>query len=116
MNHKKIIDIHNILTKENNIDVVLIQIGGWFEIIEESAYLLSTDFGLKIQDNGGLRPYNLVRFPVKSLNKYYSLLESTPYTYCFVEEIDRAADLVRREIRLTSNTDLVGMQFEHILK
>ena len=35
MEHKKIIDIKNYLFENFDIEIVIIQIGGWYEIIEE---------------------------------------------------------------------------------
>ncbi|PPR62575.1 MAG: hypothetical protein CFH08_01800 [Alphaproteobacteria bacterium MarineAlpha3_Bin7] len=116
MKHNRIIDIKDFLCENFSIEIVIIQIGGWFEVIEKCADIMNREFGLKIHDNAGLRSYRCLRFPLGSLDKYDDLLNELNYSYCFVLETDRGDKLVSRKVEISNNKEILGLEFDHKIK
>lgn len=111
MEHKKIIDIKNYLFENFDIEIVIIQIGGWYEIIEEGADIMNSEFGLKLIEEG--RPYRHVRFHFNGFNKYVDLINKLNYSYCFVLETDRKDNIVIRKVDISSDSEILELEFYH---
>ena len=94
----------------------MIQIGGWFEVMEECGKVLNTELGYKEHDGAGKRSYMMVRFPRRFIEKVQKTLEEKTYTFCFVTETHRDDSRVSREVTISSNKEIIGMKFEHELQ
>ena len=79
--------IKDSLKQDFKLDLVLIQIGYMFEVIEEDAIFLSDNFECQLQGGGKSVSYEITGFPVSGLDKYKQDLDSMNIEYCIVEQM-----------------------------
>jgi hypothetical protein len=112
--HTEIKDIKDYLYEICSIEVVIIQIGGWFETIEESADIINSEFNTKIHSGG--RSHRVARFPIGGIDKYNDHLDMSKFSYCFILETDRSEQQVSRKVEISSNKEILGIEFVHKIK
>lgn len=103
--------IKDILKGEFNLDLVLIQVGFYIEVIEEDADFFHKEFDFELHDAGGRRSYNVTGFPKQHLDKYLEILDERKIWYAVVEQIDVGEDGVTREVTYSPNRKALGLVF-----
>ena len=103
--------IKDILKGEFNLDLVLIQVGFYIEVIEEDADYFHKEFDFELHDAGGRRSYNVTGFPKQHLDKYLEILDERKIWYAVVEQIDVGEDRVTREVTYSPNRKALGLVF-----
>ena len=114
MRKKNIIkNIKDILKSEFGVELVIIQCGYFFEVIEEDAELFHRNFNFKLHHCGGCRPYQVTGFPKREwlLNKYLNILDERKINYAILEQIDVRDNYVTREVTHSSNSNVLGLVF-----
>tara|TARA_B100002051_G_C16287426_1_gene416439 strand:- start:111 stop:461 length:351 start_codon:yes stop_codon:yes gene_type:complete len=109
----KIKTIKDVLKSEFGLDLVIIQCGYYFEIIEEDAEFFNRSFRFKLHNCGGSRPYQVTGFPKNRwmLNKYKKLLSEKGINYAIVDQVDVQRNHVTREVTHSTNDDALGLVF-----
>ena len=104
--------IKDVLKQEFKFDLVLIQVGYYIEIIEEDAKYFKENFGLKIHDAGGTRPYEVTGFGKNGLEKYINSLNTKGVKFCVVEQVDVGEKKVTRSVTYSPmEKDALGCTF-----
>ena len=104
--------IKDSIKNNDGISLVLIQRGYYIEVIEEDARYFHKEFGLKIHDSGGNRPYEIAGFPKSALNKYTQILLEKGLDFCTVEQVDKIHGVVVREITFSAQKkECIGRRF-----
>ena len=93
-------------------DIELVLIGGGpagFSAVEEDAELMHKEFGHKIHDVGGTRPYNLTTFPYVAKIHMIKKLKKKGIKYALLSVVDK--DNVIRQVTESSDSNLVGEKY-----
>ena len=106
-------EIKDVLKQNFKFDLVLIQVGYYIEVIEEDAKYFKENFGLKIHDGAGKRPYLVTGFVKENgLQKYINLLNAKGVKFCIVEQVDSGEKKVTRSVTYSPNEkDALGCTF-----
>ena len=101
--------IKDYIKKNYSIDIVLIQCGCFFEVVEEDSLFFKNKFnfnvhGVKTKSTG---------FYIKSLKKYIDELEFLNVNYCVIEQIDKSDNSknIYREITHSNKKNCIGIKF-----
>ena len=113
-NKKGIIkSIKDELKIKHKVELVLIQVGYYIEIIEEDSEFFHEKFGFIIHNGGGTRSYNVSGFPVSVLEKYVGELEDLGVNFCVCEQVqDNLSNSVTRRVTYSSiNKNILNLIF-----
>jgi hypothetical protein len=103
--------IKDTIKKNNDVDIVLIQCGCFFNIIEEDAEYFINEYKFSPTS----RPGNLLwtGFPLQSIDYYKNKLREKRVKFCIVEQIKNTSDKqgILRQVTESSDTDAIGTQF-----
>lgn len=113
-NKKGIIkSIKDELKIKHKVELVLIQVGYYIEIIEEDSEFFHEKFGFIIHNGGGSRSYNVSGFPVSVLEKYVGELENLGVNFCVCEQVqDNLSNSVTRKVTYSSiNKNILNLIF-----
>ena len=73
--------------KNNHLfEIVIIQVGIFYEVIEEDAKFFHDEFNFEIHDAGGTRSYEVTGFHLKSIEKYTQKLKNQNISFCVVQQ------------------------------
>ena len=109
----KIKNIKDILKSEFDVELVIIQCGYYFEVIEEDAEFFHTNFNFKLHNCGGCRPYQVTGFPKRKglLDKYINILDERRVNYAILDQVDVRGNHVTREVTHSPNNRVLGLVF-----
>ena len=98
------------------IDLVIIEVGYYMNIIEEDAQYFHKEFEFKIHDRGGNSSYEVAGFPLDdsktNMEKYKKILLERDISFCFVEQTEVTTNKVTREVTFSShNKSALGLTF-----
>jgi hypothetical protein len=103
-------EIKDTLKRDYQIDIVLIQVGYYFEAIEEDAQYFKNEFKFKIHNRGGNSSYEVTGFTDSSLDEYKNKLLKRSISFCVVEQIPpkkedfkRANNSIERKVTFASH-------------
>ena len=74
------------IKKDFDIKIVLIQIGFFFEVVQEDAIFFVDNFDFKLQKNG-LYDGDITGFPEVALDHYKGQLQSMGVDFCIVSQV-----------------------------
>lgn len=103
--------IKDTLKGSYDINLVIIQCGAFFEVIEEDAELLIDKFDLKRNNNWGATHAG---FPLSSIDKFQEKLMEKNIKFCIVKEINKdnsSNNGVLRQVTYSTDINVIGIQF-----
>ena len=106
-------DIKDTLKDLHKIEVVFIQGGQNFHVIEEDAELIHKEFKWKKHDQGGSQPWDMCSCPATKKMEMFIVREikKKSLSYAVLRQTDYTKTKVTRKVVATSNIKLLGMEF-----
>ena len=74
------------LKNNHSFDLVIIQVGFYFNIIEEDAIFFQKEYQFEIHDGGGSRSYEVAGFPKGAIGKWVNKLKNQNISFCVVQQ------------------------------
>lgn len=90
-------------------DIVIMQFGVYFKVIEEDAIFFKNEFNFKVSQPGSYT-YEVTGFPLNVKEKYSNKLQNLNKTFCILEQFGKAPNITREVIESTSEK-AIGITF-----